>query len=121
MMIMMIPIGYSLGANVLVKYLGEEGSNTLLSGAVSISNPFRLQITSTHLEGQLFHRTIYSKTFANNLKRFVRRYPKLILIPIPIPIPIIIDIIIHFYSVVCGIVYFSWLINALYYQSVLML
>ena len=33
-------VGYSLGSNILVKYLGEEGDKTPLSGAVSVSNPF---------------------------------------------------------------------------------
>ena len=31
--------GYSMGANLLLKYLGED-KNTTLTAAVSISNPF---------------------------------------------------------------------------------
>ncbi|CAN0170596.1 unnamed protein product, partial [Scytosiphon promiscuus] len=35
-------VGYSLGASLLVKYLGEEGRNghRPLAGAVSVSNPW---------------------------------------------------------------------------------
>ena len=38
-------MGYSLGANLLVKYLGEEGANGYhpLAGAVSVSNPWNFE------------------------------------------------------------------------------
>ena len=35
-------VGFSLGGNALLKYLGEEGSNSLLAHAVAISVPFNL-------------------------------------------------------------------------------
>lgn len=35
-------VGYSLGANVLLKYLGEQGGDTPLSSAVAVSVPFDL-------------------------------------------------------------------------------
>ena len=35
-------VGYSLGGNVLLKYLGESGSESGLHGAVAVSVPFRL-------------------------------------------------------------------------------
>jgi predicted alpha/beta-fold hydrolase len=35
--------GFSLGSQLLVKYLGEEGVNTPLSGAVSVSNPYEFE------------------------------------------------------------------------------
>ena len=35
-------VGYSLGGNVLLKYLGESGSDSGLQGAVAVSVPFRL-------------------------------------------------------------------------------
>lgn len=38
-------MGYSLGANLLVKYLGEEGTKGYhpLAGAVSVSNPWNFE------------------------------------------------------------------------------
>lgn len=33
-------VGFSLGANILVKYLSEEMDNTPLFAAVSVANPF---------------------------------------------------------------------------------
>jgi len=35
-------VGYSLGGNVLLKYLGERGSGSALRAAVAVSVPFRL-------------------------------------------------------------------------------
>ncbi|NBA94035.1 hydrolase [Pseudomonas sp. R5(2019)] len=35
-------VGYSLGGNILLKHLGESGSNSQLQGAVAVSVPFRL-------------------------------------------------------------------------------
>lgn len=38
----MTAIGYSLGGNILVRYLGEQGANTPIQAAVSLCNPFTL-------------------------------------------------------------------------------
>lgn len=38
-------LGFSLGGNVLLKWLGESGKNNLLQAAVAISVPFELQKT----------------------------------------------------------------------------
>lgn len=38
----MTAAGYSLGANILTRYLGEEGSSAPLAAAVSLCNPFNL-------------------------------------------------------------------------------
>jgi predicted alpha/beta-fold hydrolase len=46
-----IAIGYSLGGNVLLKYLGEEGTNAPVRFAASVSAPIDLSATA-----QRFHR-----------------------------------------------------------------
>ena len=38
----MFAVGYSLGGNVLLKYLGESGDDTPLQAAAGISVPFDL-------------------------------------------------------------------------------
>lgn len=43
-------VGFSLGGNVLVKWLGETGSVNLLSAAVAISVPFQINKAADHLE-----------------------------------------------------------------------
>lgn len=35
-------VGHSLGANLLCKYLGEEGSSSILTGAASLANPLKI-------------------------------------------------------------------------------
>ena len=43
-------VGYSLGANMLLKLLGEEGERTLLSGAVCVSPPMQLEVSATQMD-----------------------------------------------------------------------
>ena len=43
-------IGISLGGNVLIKYLGEQGNNCPLTAAIAISVPFDLSICAKELE-----------------------------------------------------------------------
>lgn len=42
----MIAVGYSLGANMLLKYLGEEGTTSPLEAAISVSAPIDLAATA---------------------------------------------------------------------------
>ena len=42
-----------MGANILIKYLGEEKDNCPLVGAVAIANPWNLTETSHNLETSL--------------------------------------------------------------------
>jgi len=58
-------VGYSLGANVLLKYLGEQGSAALCSSAVAVSTPFRLaECSRAMLSGAS---TLYGRYFVNKL------------------------------------------------------
>ncbi len=66
-------LGFSLGGNILTKYLGEVGESTVLQGAICISNPFDLVKGSQHLE-QFLYRNTYSRIFARNTLRFAMRY-----------------------------------------------
>merc|ERR1712137_13520 len=60
-------IGYSLGANILSKYLGEAGENSPLHAACLLSNPFDLAASSTYLNQTWFGRYIDAR-MATNLK-----------------------------------------------------
>src|SRR5690348_1565707 len=44
-----VAVGYSLGANMLLKYLGERGSEAPLQGAIAVSAPLDLAGTSRRL------------------------------------------------------------------------
>ncbi len=46
----LLAVGYSLGGNVLLKYLGEEGGSSPLAGAVAVSVPMVLKRCAERLE-----------------------------------------------------------------------
>ncbi|CAO1628255.1 unnamed protein product [Parajaminaea phylloscopi] len=58
-------MGFSLGANVVAKYMGEEGDNAPVRGALVLATPFDLKMGSDSLES----RTVYDKAMAMNLTR----------------------------------------------------
>jgi predicted alpha/beta-fold hydrolase len=67
--------GWSLGANILVNYLAEEGESAPLDAAVSMCNPFDLTISNRHLESG-FNR-IYDANLAASLRRIFARHTEL--------------------------------------------
>ena len=46
-------VGFSLGANILAKYLGEESDESVVEAAVWISSPLDMEKASQHLENTL--------------------------------------------------------------------
>jgi predicted alpha/beta-fold hydrolase len=60
-------IGFSLGANILAKYLGEEGDDTTIKAAVVLGNPWDLMkghvILSSSWMGD-----VYSRAMATSLR-----------------------------------------------------
>nr|ACN34051.1 unknown [Zea mays]ACN36306.1 unknown [Zea mays] len=63
--------GWSLGANILVRYLGEETDKCPLSGAVSLCNPFNLVIADED-----FHKgfnNVYDKALARALTTIFKK------------------------------------------------
>ncbi|KAI7864528.1 Alpha/Beta hydrolase protein [Spinellus fusiger] len=70
----LIGIGFSLGSNILVKYLGEEGDKTPLTAAVSIGNPFDFKGSSDLLYQSLAGRNIYAPVMATGLKKLFFRH-----------------------------------------------
>ncbi|KAI9813788.1 MAG: hypothetical protein M1827_003578 [Pycnora praestabilis] len=62
-------IGFSLGANIMTNYIGEEGSECVLKAAVVCSNPWNLEAGSLTLQRSWLGSEVYSKTMATNLKK----------------------------------------------------
>ncbi|RCV07553.1 hypothetical protein SETIT_1G253800v2 [Setaria italica] len=65
-------VGWSLGANILVRYLGEETDKCPLSGAVSLCNPFNLVIADED-----FHKgfnNVYDRALANALRTIFKKH-----------------------------------------------
>ncbi len=59
-------VGVSLGGNVLLKWLGEMGSQTLIQAAVAVSVPFQLEMVAERIN-QGFSR-IYQARLLRNLR-----------------------------------------------------
>eukprot|EP00051_Salpingoeca_urceolata_P018208 m.254325 g.254325 ORF g.254325 m.254325 type:complete len:248 (+) comp19144_c0_seq3:89-832(+) len=66
----LVAVGVSLGSMILTKYLGEEGSNTPLSGAMSISNPWDLHHATDSLEA-FPSKQLYNSRLAAKLRHLV--------------------------------------------------
>jgi predicted alpha/beta-fold hydrolase len=60
-------VGYSLGGNVLLKYLGETGAASVLRAAAAVSVPYDLSVAATRLDRGL------SKFYQWHLVRSLRR------------------------------------------------
>lgn len=63
-------VGYSLGGNILLKYLGESGSTSQLQGAVAVSVPFRLDECADRI-GLGFSR-VYQAHFMRAMLTYVK-------------------------------------------------
>ncbi|KAM0755757.1 AB-hydrolase YheT [Meredithblackwellia eburnea MCA 4105] len=65
-------VGFSLGANVLAKYVGEEGTNTPLKAAVVLGCPWDFLAGHVYLSSSWIQQ-VYSRAMAANLRRVVTR------------------------------------------------
>ncbi|EGZ14966.1 hypothetical protein PHYSODRAFT_509951 [Phytophthora sojae] len=63
-----VGLGFSMGSNVLVKYLGEDGDQARLTAAISVGNPFNMPKCSENIEGPLFNRLTYSRVLSAGLR-----------------------------------------------------
>ena len=62
-------VGCSLGGNVLVKWLGEEGAEAPARAAVAVSVPFDLKLCAQTLDGPGLMSFVYRTRFLRTLKR----------------------------------------------------
>lgn len=74
----LIVVAYSLGANVLLKWLGEAGNQSMVEKAIAVSTPFTLHLCSqsllsgfSRLYGRYFTRRLVND-LQNKIKHFER-------------------------------------------------
>lgn len=67
----LLAIGWSLGGNVLLKYLGEQGSRSAIAAAVAVSVPFLLREGAVRMRAGTSR--IYQQHLLKELKAGVRR------------------------------------------------
>ncbi|KAJ1647932.1 hypothetical protein LPJ64_000744 [Coemansia asiatica] len=74
----LISIGYSLGANLITKYVGEQGDACPLKAAISVCNPYDLSASSDAIEEPTFrNKYIYGPAMLEGLMRLYRRHRKM--------------------------------------------
>lgn len=76
-------VGYSLGGNVLLKWLGESPNSRRLHTAVAVSVPFDLTDASNTVEHGVSQ--IYKWTLLGSMRRSSRRKFKRVPAPFPLP------------------------------------
>ncbi|KAK3902604.1 Alpha/Beta hydrolase protein [Staphylotrichum tortipilum] len=67
-------LGFSLGANILTNYVGEEGEGCLLKGAVAVGNPFDLEVSNKALQRTLLGKQVYSRVMGTNMKKLINTH-----------------------------------------------
>nr|POF17653.1 putative esterase [Quercus suber] len=72
-------IGFSLGANIITNYIGEEGTSCELSAAISFCNPFALDISHRNLLRTYLGREIYSKTMGTSMRTLFEEHAEVML------------------------------------------
>ncbi|EJT96636.1 AB-hydrolase YheT [Dacryopinax primogenitus] len=70
----MVGIGFSLGAGVLTRYLGEEGERSRLRAGMALGCPWDLHKNGERLEENWFVRNTYSKAMGTNLRLFIKSH-----------------------------------------------
>ncbi|GAU15920.1 hypothetical protein TSUD_41430 [Trifolium subterraneum] len=64
-------VGTSIGANILVKYLGEDGENTPVAGAVAVCSPWDLLIGDRYINRAPMQRS-YNKALAGGQRAYAK-------------------------------------------------
>jgi predicted alpha/beta-fold hydrolase len=84
-------VGFSLGGNVLLKWLGEEGAQAAVDTAVAVSVPFRLDDAASRLQSG-FSR-LYQRYLLTSLRdKFRRKFAQM-----PCPIDVDLESLTDFY------------------------
>ncbi|KAF9011215.1 AB-hydrolase YheT [Cyathus striatus] len=72
----LLGVGFSLGANIMTRYLAEEGRNSRLCSAVSLACPWNLESNGQGLTNSFLGKHIYSRGMGTNLQSIVRKHEK---------------------------------------------
>jgi predicted alpha/beta-fold hydrolase len=67
-------MGFSLGANILCNYLGEEGEACEIESAILIGNPWNLDVSNAMLCSTTIGLQVYQRAMGAGLKRLFERF-----------------------------------------------
>ncbi|KAF5358586.1 hypothetical protein D9758_007712 [Tetrapyrgos nigripes] len=79
----LLGMGFSLGANVLVRYLAEEGDKSRLVSGCALGCPWDVAKNNDALEESFLGRNVYSKGMASNLIRILNNHASRLRSPPP--------------------------------------
>lgn len=71
-------IGFSIGANILTNYVGEEGERCVLRAAVSISNPYNLEIVDHGLRSSWIGKHVYTTTLGAAMRQVLENHKSIL-------------------------------------------
>ncbi|KAF8308152.1 AB-hydrolase YheT [Clavulina sp. PMI_390] len=70
----LVGIGFSLGANVLTRYLGEEGAQSRLRGGIVLACPWDTKLNANRLQDHWFSREVYGRALGKNVMNLFKRH-----------------------------------------------
>ncbi|KAJ7475904.1 AB-hydrolase YheT [Mycena latifolia] len=70
----LLGLGFSMGGNILVRYLAEEGANSRLSAACILGCPWDLQTNNEHLLHTTLGRKLYLRGMGSNVMTLMRQH-----------------------------------------------
>jgi len=74
----LLGMGFSLGANIMTRYVAEEGTNSRLRSCCVLGCPWDLYQNNISIKRSLSGRHIYSRAMGNNLANLVRKNYKML-------------------------------------------
>jgi len=69
-------VGFSMGANILAKYLGEDGPQAKVLGAVLLSNPWDFERVDARLHSPVPDSRLYNKLLRHEMHVYLKRHWK---------------------------------------------
>jgi len=72
----LLALGFSLGSNVITRYLGEEQANSRFHAACALACPWDLEDNNYRLLNSFIGKHIYSKGMGSNLQNVLKRHHK---------------------------------------------
>ncbi|KAJ7931589.1 AB-hydrolase YheT [Mycena leptocephala] len=75
----LLGLGFSIGGNVLTRYLAEEGVNSQLSSACILGCPWDLETNNNHLLHSTLGKHLYLRGMGENVMTIMRQHSKVFL------------------------------------------
>lgn len=72
----LLGLGFSLGANVMTRYVGEEGNRCRLSSALVLSCPWNMEKNGHSLVSTFLGKQVWARGMGTNLSKVVKRHQK---------------------------------------------